>query len=409
MKEPNGCEILIIGAGITGLTIARELLQRGLKDILIIEKEKTSGTHASGRNSGVLHAGIYYTPDTLKAKFCVEGNRLMKRFCQEKGLTIMETGKVIVAKNKSELEGLYDLKQRAELSGVRTFIIDRKELSQIEPHAVTYERALFSPDTAVINPKEVLRALLEELEDSGKVRISYEEPFLGIKKDHVVLTSYGTIHFNKLINASGAYADKVAHRFGLAKKYRILPFKGTYKRLVEDRSYLVRGNIYPVPDLRNPFLGVHFTRGVDDRVYVGPTAIPAFGRENYGFFDDFSLETFSIFFRDVVLFFKSDAFRNAAINEIRKYSKRFFFEEAKELVPELRLQDLEDTDKVGIRPQLVHWPSKRLVIDFVLIKDGDSLHILNAISPAFTSSMAFARYAVDVLLGDKEEARAIYS
>ncbi len=408
MRESYGYEILIIGSGITGLTIARELLRRGVEDILILEKEKTSGAHASGRNSGVLHAGIYYTPDTLRAKFCVEGNRLMKRFCLDKGLTIRETGKVIVAKNESELEGLYKLKQRADLSSVRTFIIDRKELSEIEPYAATYEMALFSPDTAVIDPKEVLQALLEELEDSGKVRISYEEPFLGINKDHVVFTPYRIIHFNKLINASGAYADKVAHSFGLAETYRILPFKGTYKKLVEERSYLIRGNIYPVPDLRSPFLGVHFTRGVDDKVYAGPTAIPALGRENYGFFDDFSLETFSIFFRDAVLFFKNDSFRNAAISEIRKYSRHFFFEEAKELVPDLRLQDLEDTDKVGIRPQLVHWPSKRLVTDFVLINDGDSLHILNAISPAFTSSMAFASYAVDVLLGEKES-NATYS
>jgi L-2-hydroxyglutarate oxidase LhgO len=162
-----------------------------------------------------------------------------------------------------------------------------------------------------------------------------------------------------LINASGAHADRVAHWFGLGKEYKILPFKGTYKRLKEDRSYLVRGNIYPVPDLRNPFLGVHLTRSVEDKVYAGPTAIPVFGRENYKFFENFSLEAFSIIFRDWVLFFKNEAFRCSAITEFKKYSRRFFFEEARLLVPGLCLDDLEDTDKVGIRPQLVHKQEPR--------------------------------------------------
>jgi len=394
------CEVLIIGAGITGLTLARELLSRGVEDILVIDKEKDLGAHASGRNSGVLHSGIYYTPDTLKARFCIQGNRLMKEFCREKGITLRETGKVIVAKDESKLEGLYELKKRADSSGVRAFIIDNKELSEIEPHAITHERALFSPDTAVINPKEVLKALSSEIEGSGKARILYETAFLEIREDLTAITSQATIRFNKLINASGAYADRVAYQFGVGKEYKILPFKGTYKKLRKERSYLVRGNIYPVPDLRNPFLGVHLTRSVDDTVYAGPTAIPAFGREGYRFFDGFSIETFSILYREGVLLLTNDAFRSAAMSELKKYSKRFFFEEAKGLVPELCPGDLEDTDKVGIRPQLVHWPSKRLVMDFVLIKEGDSLHVLNAISPAFTSSMAFAKHTIDVFIGE---------
>jgi L-2-hydroxyglutarate oxidase LhgO len=396
------CEVLIVGAGIIGLTIARELLKRGIEDVLIIEKENTLGAHASGRNSGVLHAGVYYTPDTLKAKFCIRGNRLMKDFCHEKRLTLRETGKVIVAKDESRLEGLYELKQRADLSGARVFIIDRKELSEIEPYAATYEKALFSPDTAVINPKEVLKALLDDLESSGKVKILYGTAFLKLKSNHTALTSQGTVNFRKFINAGGAYADRIAYWFGVGKDYRILPFKGTYKSLRKERSYLVRGNIYPVPDLRNPFLGVHLTRGTDDKVYVGPTAIPAFGREDYGFFNNVSLETLPILYRDGVLLFRNSAFRSVAVSELKKYLKRFFLEEAKGLVPELSLDDLEDTDKVGIRPQLVHWPTKRLVMDFVLIKEGDSLHVLNAISPAFTSSMAFAEYAVDVFIGEEK-------
>lgn len=394
------CEVLIIGAGITGLTLARELLGRGVEGILVIDKEKDLGAHASGRNSGVLHSGVYYTPDTMKARFCIQGNRLMKGFCIEKGLTLRETGKVIVAKDEPKLEGLYELKRRADLNGVRSSIIDSKELSEIEPYARTYEKALLSPDTAVINPKEILKAISYEIEGSGKARILYGTAFLGLRENRTAVTQNGTICFNKLINASGAYADRVAHQFGVGKEYKILPFKGTYKKIRKERSYLVRGNIYPVPDLRNPFLGVHLTRSVDGSVYAGPTAIPAFGREDYGFFDDLSMETLSILYRDGVLLLTNDAFRSAAMSEIKKYSKRFFLEEVKGLVPELRPGDLEDTDKVGIRPQLVHWPSKSLVTDFVLIKEGDSLHVLNAISPAFTSSMAFAKYAADVFIGE---------
>lgn len=386
-----------MGAGITGLTIARELLRRGVEDILIIEKENKLGVHASGRNSGVLHAGVYYAPGTLKAKFCVQGNRLMKEFCREKGLTLKETGKVIVTKDESELEGLYELKRRAEQSGARVRIVDSKELYGIEPYAATCEKALFSPDTAVVDSKEVLRALAGELEGSGKVRILYGAAFLKVNDNYTALTREGALHFRKFINAAGAYADRVARSFGIGKEYKILPFKGTYKVLVKERSFLVRGNIYPVPDLRNPFLGVHFTRGIDDRVYIGPTAIPAFGRENYGVFDSLSLETLSILYRDGILLFKDEGFRMSAVSEIKKYSKRFFFEEAKRLLKELDLEDLEDTDKVGIRPQLVDWGEKKLVMDFLVIKNGDSLHVLNGISPAFTSSMAFASYAVDML------------
>jgi L-2-hydroxyglutarate oxidase len=399
----KGCEILIVGAGITGLTIARELLHRGVEDILIIEKEHKPGVHASGRNSGVLHAGVYYAPGTLKARFCVQGNRLMKEFCRQKGLALRENGKVIVAKDESELESLYELKRRAEQSGARVQVVDSKELNDIEPYAATYKKALFSPDTAVIDPKEVVPAIAGELENSGKVRILYGAAFSRLRDDHTALiqdTAFargGAIHFKKFINAAGAYADRVARPFGVGKGYRILPFKGTYKVLIKERSFLVRGNVYPVPDLRNPFLGVHFTRGMDDRVYIGPTAIPALGRENYGVFDDLSLETVSILYRDGVLLFKDDGFRRNAAGEIKKYSKRFFFEEAKRLLKGLKPEDLEDTDKVGIRPQLVDWSEKKLVMDFLVIKDGDSLHVLNAISPAFTSSMAFAEYVIGVL------------
>jgi len=388
------CHTLIVGGGITGLTIARELLKKGVDDIVIVEKENSLGAHASGRNSGVLHAGIYYSPGTYKAKFCVAGNQLMKEYCWEKELTLQETGKVIVT-DDSRLDSLVELKRRADQSGAKSVIIDRKELLELEPYSVPSEKALYSPNTAVFNPNQILASIKDELACSGKVNFVFGTSFLGLSGSNKALTNQGSITFNKFINAAGSFADKVAHSFGLGSQYKVLPFKGTYKKLVSNRNYLVRGNIYPVPDLRNPFLGVHFTRGYDGNVYIGPTAIPALGREEYGFFNDISLETLSILGRDALLFFTNEGFRAAAMSETKKYFTKYMLYEAKKLVPELKIEDIEDSPKVGIRPQLVDWRSKKLVMDFIILKDGDSLHILNAISPAFTCSMAFAGHIVD--------------
>ncbi len=398
MKQKQ-CQVLITGAGITGLAIARELVNRGVGDIVILEKERSLGLHASGRNSGVLHAGMYYTPDSLKAKHCVQGNRLMKEYCRQRGLTLNETGKVILATNPAEVEALYELKRRADLCGARAFLIDGKKLRELEPHATACKEALFSPDTAVIKPIEVLKALEEELSQSTKVSILYENTFKGLQGEHQAQTSQGVIRFEKFINAAGSFADHIAHQFGFAKEYKILPFKGTYKKLVNNRTSLVRSNIYPVPDLRTPFLGIHLTRTADNEVLVGPTAMPAFSRENYRIFEGWGRETFLILFRDLVLMFVNRTFRQVALTEPKKYLRHFVLKEARRLVPELSLNDLAETDHVGIRPQLIHWPTKSLVIDFIVQGDTNSLHVLNPISPAFTTSLAFAEDIVAQFLG----------
>ena len=395
----DGCEVLIVGAGITGLAAARELVSRGVDDILIIEKEQGLGAHASGRNSGVLHAGIYYSPGTNKARFCVEGNLLMKEYCRERGLTLKETGKVIVPDTDEKEEALGELKLRADSSGARSHLIDTKELLDLEPHAAPRAKALYSPDTAVVDPVQILGEIKRELEEGGRVRFLFGTSFLSLSGTDTAVTSAGSIKFVRLVNAAGTFADRVAGAFGIGGNYRVLPFKGTYKKLKKEKSYLVRGNIYPVPDLRNPFLGVHFTRSVRDDVYIGPTAIPVLGREEYGFMDDLSLESLSILYREGVLFFANDGFRGAALTEIRKYSARNLLKEARGLLPGIGIDDIEDTPKCGIRPHLVDWDTKKLVTDFVVIKDGGSVHILNAISPAFTCSMSFARYTADTLLG----------
>jgi L-2-hydroxyglutarate oxidase LhgO len=385
-------DVLICGGGITGLTIANELLRKGYENIAIIDKENHLGEHASGRNSGVLHAGIYYTPDSLKAKFCLKGNMMMKEYCRSKNIPVLETGKVIVARNEGETKLLKELYQRALKNGANAELINESQLKSIEPYARTYEHALYSPDTAVTDAKKVLEYIEQDLVSSERVKVFKGIKFIGKEKNSKILTNQGSIDFGLFINAAGAHSEKIAHLFGIGLNYKIVPFKGTYRKLKSKKSYLVKGNIYPVPDIKNPFLGVHFTRVIDGTVYVGPTAIPAFGRENYGILKGVDGEAFKILFRDMNLFLKNLQFRKVVFTEPKKYALRLFFQDIKDLVEGLRPEDIETSTKVGIRPQLVDWKIKVLVSDFVVLKSANSIHIMNTVSPGFTSSMAFAKF-----------------
>lgn len=395
MQLPDRAEILIVGAGIVGLTLARELALRGAGGIVIIDKEPEIGLHASGRNSGVLHAGIYYPADSMKARSCVRGNRLMRSYCLEKGLTVLETGKVVVARDEAELPVLDTLFERAVANGAKVEMIDQQQIEKIEPNARTVEKALFSHYTAMVDPRAVLQSIRDDLTESGKVTIVMNCAFNGLKGSTAAVTSKGEIRFRRFVNAAGAFCDRVAHAFGIGRHYRMVPFKGIYWRLKQNLPYTVNGNIYPVPDIRNPFLGVHFTRNLHGDVYLGPTAIPAFGRENYGLLSGIDREGIPIALTDAVLFSVNPKFRTVALTEPRKYLKHFFFRDAKQLVKRLRYDDIEPSPKVGIRAQLVDWVAKELVMDFHVEADGDAVHILNPVSPAFTSSMYLARMMAD--------------
>ena len=392
-------EILIVGAGIIGLTIARELVRTGHGDIVIIEKEPELGLHASGRNSGVLHAGIYYSPDSLKASSCLKGNFLMRAYCKEKGLPLLENGKVIVTRTAEELPALDELLRRATANGAKVEMIDERQLAEIEPNARTVERALFSHYTAVVDPKAVLKSLKQDLELSGRVKFHMGCRLTGLEGSGRAATSSGEIEFSRFINAAGAYCDKVARLFGIGEKYRLIPFKGVYRMLSTDAPFQVNASIYPVPDIRNPFLGVHFTRSVHGMVFIGPTAIPALGRENYGVVAGIDAEAFAILYQDLVLFLANRQFRHVALSEPIKYLPSFFYRDAARLVKKLSPRDLVRVAKVGIRPQLVDWETKQLVMDFLVVADGSSLHVLNPISPAFTSSMDLAQGIVAAHFG----------
>jgi L-2-hydroxyglutarate oxidase LhgO len=394
---PDRTEVLVVGAGVVGLTLARELARRGRR-VLVVDKEPTLGAHASGRNSGVLHAGVYYAPDSVKARTCLAGNRLMKAFCREQGLPLVESGKVIVARDEGELPALDELHRRATANGARVRFVDERELAEVEPLARTTGKALQVLDTAVVDPKQVLGALRGEVEARGG-QVALGAAFLGLEGADRARTAAGTVRFDRLVNAAGAFCDRVARAFGVGARYRLIPFKGIYRKLVPGASFDVRGNVYPVPDPRNPFLGVHFTRHASGDLYLGPTAIPALGRENYGLLAGAGREALVILARDARMFLANARFRTVALEEPRKYLPAFFHRDAARLVKRYDPALFASAPKVGIRAQLVDWTTKELVMDFLVEAKDASVHVLNPVSPAFTASMELARRVADEHFG----------
>jgi L-2-hydroxyglutarate oxidase LhgO len=390
------CDYLIVGAGINGLSIALELKRRFPSScIVVIEKEREVGLHASGRNSGVLHAGFYYTRDSLKARFTRDGNRMLKSYCRQRGLSLNECGKLVVAKDETERETLHELHERGMANGVNVEIVDSDRATEIEPNAKTFSEALYSPDTATVDPGEILRSMTSELEESG-VKIYTRTAFLHHAGLNRVITSQGSFDAQKVINCSGLYADRVAKAFGFADNYTIVPFKGIYLKYGATPGP-VKTNIYPVPNLKNPFLGVHYTVTVDGSVKIGPTAIPAFWRENYGGFDNFDLsEMTEILFYEAKLFLTdSFGFRSLAFEEFKKYSREYLSSLAEDMVKVVDSEKFDSWSTPGIRAQLLDRRTLELVQDFIVEGDERSVHILNAVSPAFTCAMAFAKWVVD--------------
>lgn len=389
------CDYLIIGGGIVGLTIALELKKRNSSaKIVVLEKEKELAVHGSGRNSGVLHAGFYYTADSLKARFTRDGNMRWKQFVEERGLKINRCGKLVVAKNEQEVEGLRELKRRGDLNGVETHLISVEEAKKIEPRVKSTEIALWSPNTATVDPKECMAAIAAECQ-AREIEIRLDSRYQG-RRGNDVITSQEVFSANFVINAAGLHADKVAHDFGIGVRYRILPFKGLYVYGSEPAGSL-KTNIYPVPDLRNTFLGVHFTVTVDGKAKIGPTAIPAFWRENYEGLKGFdAAEALSILRDEAILFFRNDFnFRGIALEEIKKYSQAYLVSQATALLEGVRQENYRTWGRPGIRAQLYDHQDKKLVMDFMIEGNNEGLHVLNAISPAWTASMPFAEYVVD--------------
>ena len=388
-------DFLVIGGGVIGINVARNLKARFTDaSVIVIEKESQCGMHASGRNSGVLHAGFYYSPDSLKAKFTRDGNAQLTAYCRDKGIPLNRCGKLVVAKDVTELPALEELLKRGKANGIKLEEVSEEDAKQIEPRVKTYQRALFSPTTSTVNPNAVLQEMVADAIADG-VQIKSGVAFVR-KTDRTVQTTECQYEAGYVVNAAGLYADQIARQFGFSEQYRILPFKGLYLYSDEPPGAL-RTNIYPVPDLRNPFLGVHFTVTNEGKAKIGPTAIPALWREQYGGISRFSLAEFiEIAGRGLSLLGNAGfEFRRLAIEEIKKYSRRRMVRLAGELVKGVRLEDYSKWGKPGIIAQLLDIRRRRLEMDFVLEGDDRSMHVLNAVSPAFTCSLPFSQYVCD--------------
>ncbi|MEB3286048.1 MAG: L-2-hydroxyglutarate oxidase [Vampirovibrionales bacterium] len=392
-------DFAIVGAGIVGLTIAREIRNRYPDcSIVVFDKEAALASHGSGRNSGVLHSGIYYPEGSLKAKVCAEGARLLRQYCIERHLPLREVGKIILPVNATDYSQLDLLLNRARHNGVEAKRVDADQLRTLEPDAHTLTgSAIFIPNTAVFDPINILQAIASELQQQ-KVDILTRTPVISINPVQKSLqTPLGSYHYGYLINAAGLHADRLAKPFGVGENYRILPFKGLYYRLSPNSKCDIRHHVYPVPDLRVPFLGVHFTLSHSGTVYVGPTAIPAFGREHYQGLSGLDMvESPSILYRIFQQYLNNQqGFRHFTHQEAFRFLKPNFVKAAQALVPGVTSEDLVASPKVGIRAQLLDTKTLSLVHDFVLEKGEHSLHVLNAVSPAYTSAMSFARLVAE--------------
>lgn len=389
-------DLVIVGAGIIGLAAAREWMERhpGSR-VLVLEKESGVAQHSSGRNSGVLHAGFYYSADSLKARFTREGNRAMAEYCEERGLPINRCGKVVVATEAEQLNGLHELKRRADVNGVELQWVDERELIDIDPNARTYHRALFSPTTATVDPVRVCEAMREDIRSRG-VEIRFGAPFRRAAGE-VIVAGNESFRAGYLINTAGLYADKIAQGMGFGQAYTIIPFKGLYLKYERNKTD-IRTNIYPVPDLGNPFLGVHFTKTVDGTIKIGPTATPAFWRENYKGMGGFKAGEFLQIagYQSRLLATNAFGFRRLAMEEMKKYMRSHFINLARRMVKQLDPAGFGGYMRAGIRAQLLDKRTNLLVQDFVVEGDHRSLHVLNAVSPAFTCSLSFARHIVDL-------------
>ena len=388
-------DFVVIGAGIVGLTSALELKRRyGDASVLVIDKEPDLAAHSSGRNSGVLHAGFYYGAGSMKAKLCAEGNRRWLAWCEEHDLAVRRCGKLVVARDADEESRLDELLRRAAANDVELQSVTLAEARELEPRVRSHERALFAPSTASVDPAQVVRSVAAVCERVG-VEVRLGTPYRGRAADGRLRIGDGVMQAGFVLNTAGLHADTVARDFGFSSGYRILPFKGLY--LVGDRrAGPLRCHIYPVPDLKMPFLGVHFTVTVDEHVKIGPTALPALGREHYSGLKGIGpLELFDILMREAGMAMTHRTFRELACQELGKAFRRRLVRLATHMLDGVDHRHYTRWGRPGIRAQLLDLERRELVMDFLVEGDDASLHVLNAVSPAFTCALPLADLLVD--------------
>jgi (S)-2-hydroxyglutarate dehydrogenase len=384
-------DFCVVGGGIVGLATAREILKRRPgASLVLLEKEADLAAHQTGHNSGVIHAGVYYTPGSLKARLCRAGNLQTKQFCAEHGIPIEECGKLIVATTPIEMQRLADLRERCKANEIATQEVAGADLATLEPR-IAGLAAVLVPGTGIVDYRRVSRALADEIRRrGGEARLRSCVRSITERSDEVevVLTEGEPIRAGQLIACAGLQADRLARTARLDARLRIIPFRGEYFQLPSDKSDIVRHLIYPVPDPEFPFLGVHLTRMISGRVTVGPNAVLGFAREGYPHFsfnlrDTAETLRFSGFWRFARKHWRS------ALNELRGSLLRSrYLEECRKYCPELTLEDLQPYP-AGIRAQAV-LPDGTLVHDFMFADTPRMVHVLNAPSPAATAALPIA-------------------
>ena len=393
--------VIIIGGGVVGLGVALEITRRfpHLR-LLVLEKEDRVARHQSGHNSGVIHSGLYYKPGSLKARLCVSGAAAMVEFCREHGLPYEVCGKVVVATHADELPRLEELRKRGEANGlVGVRLIGPEEVKEIEPHAAGL-KALVVPSTGITNYAVVCDKYAELISAHGATVLT-SAAATGIKRlpnEIVVETTRGAFSTTALINCAGLYSDRISRLAGDEPGVMIVPFRGEYYDLVPERASLVRALIYPVPDPRFPFLGVHFTRRITGNVDAGPNAVLALAREGYrhrdiNLRDLASALAFPGFWR-----MARQHWRNGLDEWHRSLSKPVFVRALQRLLPEVTEKDLVPGGS-GVRAQALK-PDGALVDDFQFVGSGKVLHVLNVPSPAATASLMIGKAIVDTAASD---------
>jgi L-2-hydroxyglutarate oxidase LhgO len=389
-------DVAVVGGGIVGLATTRELKERfpQLK-VAGVEKEATFNAHQTGRNSGVIHSGIYYKPGSFKARLCVEGRKLAWAYCDRKGIEYKSVGKLIVATEESELARLDDLWTRGQRNGVEGIaMLDAAGIAEREPHCRGI-RAIFSPVTGIVDWGRVSQSYADDAREAGvDFHLGWEVTNVERRSDVTILaTPEGEVQAKAVIACAGLYSDKLAQLTGGARDPKIVPFRGDYLVLRPERAHLVRGNIYPVPDPEFPFLGVHFTPRIDGSIWLGPNAVLAFAREGYSFWtinppELWDALTYPGFFKLATKYWRigagemyRDLVRSAYVKALQRY------------LPELQPEDCLP-GPAGVRAQAMANDGS-LVEDFVFEGADGILHVRNAPSPAATSSLAIGKYIVD--------------
>jgi L-2-hydroxyglutarate oxidase len=390
------CDVLIIGSGVVGLSTGIALLEsRPSLKVIIADKEKDLGLHASGRNSGVLHAGFYYSPDSLKAKFCRDGNFELRKLAKKYGVPIKDVGKVVVARNEDEDSRLSKLFERGIANGVELEIHPEEKLKDFEPLAITHNRFMWSPNTGISDSIAIVRAMCDKFLSLGG-EIQFDAKVNLLENNGEIIDSSNLFGFKHVVNAAGAQADRISRSVGVGSEYAMLPFMGVY-RATSDKNLPLKRLVYPVPHPINPFLGVHFTLTIDGKVKIGPTAIPITGREQYSFTEGWSGSDFVQAFKGMKSLVTGDSHDFGAIlkSEWPKVIQRMLVKESTNLVPSALGVRNWHRKPPGIRAQLVHLPTGKLEQDFIVTSESNATHVLNAVSPGWTSSIPFGRHVTD--------------